>query len=495
MAIVPGYEYDLFVSYAHADDVLEEGEEGWVGQFVKRLVPALRQRLGGSEALKIFFDSRATSANYELTEVLTSIKQSALFLAVSSPSYATRDWPRQELETFVAQTRDSSRLFVVECLPVSEAEYLPPPLDSHFRLKFWKASGPRNIPMPYLPTTEAAEFQPLIHYLASDIRDKLLSLKNLPESRHGVRARRDLAVGGHAENPRSDGWDADSDVKRIVLLTQTTDDVEDEADQIRSCLKQYEETITLLPVMGYPQGGEAFKMAFGQDLAQAHLVIQLLGRRAGRLPPDLPEGYTRYQFEAARAGGIPIMQWRHPDLDVQAVADSVYRSLVAADTVVASGLEAFKRQILDWVRDSQRRPKRQPQARAATVFINADTSDMNVAREVERECLRHALTTVLPIVGASSEATRKDLEESLTDCDVLLFIYGETTPAWIRSQLRQFNKIRPQRQSDPKLLAIYNGPPREKPDIGVTFPNARVINCRDGWNVALIRELIAELPQ
>jgi hypothetical protein len=189
------------------------------------------------------------------------------------------------------------------------------------------------------------------------------------------------------------------------------------------------------------------------------------------------------------------MQWRRPDLNVEAVSDPAYRAMLSADTVIASGLEAFKRQVLDWVRDSARRSQRPPEVRAATVFINADSSDMNVAREVERECLRHALTTVLPISGASSEATRRDLEESLTDCDVLLFIYGETTPAWIRSQLRQFSKIRPQRQTQPKLLAICNGPPREKPDIGFTFPNAHVINCRDGWNMEQIGALISELPQ
>jgi hypothetical protein len=495
MAIVPGFEYDLFVSYAHADDLPEEGDEGWVGQFVKRLEPALRQRLGGDEKLRIFFDNRETGANYELTELLTAVRQSALLLAVSSPGYAARGWPRQELETFVGQTHDPSRLFAVECLPVGADECLPAALENHYRVKLWKPSGPKNTPMP-LPIADGVEFKPLIHYLAAEIRDKLLSMKNLPNSRAGTPARKGLVVD--AEGAKAPGAARDASrngSKKTVLVSQPTDDIEEEAEQLRSYLKQYEDAITLVPVMGYPQGGEAFKAAFGQDLDQADLFIQLLGHRAGRLPPDLPEGYTRYQFEAAKTAGVPIMQWRRPDLDVQAVSDPTYKSMVAADTVVASGLEAFKRQILDWVRDSLSRSQRRPEARAATVFINADNSDMNVARDVERECLRHALTTILPIAGVSSEETRKDLEESLTDCDVLLFIYGETTPAWIRSQLRQFSKIRPQRQADPKLLAICNGPPRDKPDIGVTFPNAHVINCPDGWNIEQIGALISGLPQ
>jgi len=91
-----------------------------------------------------------------------------------------------------------------------------------------------------------------------------------------------------------------------------------------------------------------------------------------------------------------------------------------------------------------------------------------VAKEIERECLQHAMTTILPMGGPSSEANRKDLTENLTDCDVLLFIYGDTTQDWIRSQLRFFSKIKPKRESDPKLLAICSGPP-PKPDIGINF--------------------------
>ena len=477
MAIAPGFEYDLFVSYAHVDD-LAEGECGWVTGFVKRLEPALRQRLGGGEALKIFFDSRATGANYRLPELLVAVRKSALLLVVGSPSYAGRDWPRQELEAFVAQTEDLNRLFMIEVLPLGESERYPAPLDSHIRLEFWKPTGRRNVPMPYSLSADVQEVQPLIHALAADIRDKLLSMRLLSPAPQPSATAPDPA-------PKPAG-------NRVtVLIAQTTDDVEDEADQLRRFLKQYEQEVTVLPRAGYPQGGDAFKAALAQDLSQAGLFIQLLGQRAGRLPPDLAEGYTRCQIEAAKAAGVEIIQWRRSDLDVNAVADPTYRAILSAETVVASGLEAFKRQVLGWVRKPKAKPK--PLAtRSATVFINADDKDMTVAKEIERECLQHALTTILPMSGPSSEANRKDLTENLTDCDVLLFIYGDTTQDWIRSQLRFFSKVKPKRESDPKLLAICSGPP-PKPDIGINFPNARLVNCADGWTIEPIRSLISEL--
>jgi hypothetical protein len=483
MAIAPGFEYDIFVSYAHADDVASAGHDGWVSQFVNRLQTALRQRLGG-DALKIFFDTEAAGANYQLAKLLTAVSKSALFLAVGSPSYVARDWPRQELESFVRNVPDLSRLFLVEYLPLNEGERYPSPLDSNVRLRLWKETGQRHIAIPLSPKTDEEIFLPSIHGLALDIRDRLMALRLLtasPAKAYSAAAGAPIVAKPTQVAPRLSG--------KTVLIAQTTDDVEDEAEQLRRFLKQFEEEVTVLPVTGYPQGGEVFKSTFQADLAQSGLFIQILGRRPGRTPPDLPEGYTRFQYEAAKLARTETMQWRHPDLDTSRVNDSAYQNMLLAETVVASGFEAFKRQILAWLRKP---PPKSPMTRSSTVFINADDGDMNIAKEVERECLKSALPTILPITGPSSEASRKDLAANLTECDVLVFIYGDTTQDWIRSQLRFFSKVRAKRESEPRLLAICSGPP-PKPGIGISFPNAHIIECPEGWNLEPIRSLISSI--
>lgn len=494
MAVVPGFDYDLFVSYAHVDDDASDGQMGWVTQFVRHLESALRQRLGGAEALKFFFDTRATGANYHLPELLTAVGRSVLFLAVGSPSYASRAWPHQELETFVRGVPDLSRLFLIECLPLGDGESYPPPLDDHLRLEFWKACGKRQIPMVISQTSDAQEFSTLVHALAADMKEALLKV------RYSADARARPASGTQSAYPGSSvpsgSVTGSAEARKTILLAQPTDDVEEETDQVRRYLGQFGDKIVILPMAGYSQGGDAFMSAFKQDLAQAELFVQLLGRRTGRVPPDLPEGYTRFQLNAARAAGVEIMQWRHPDLDTAAIRDPVYRNILTAETVVASGLEAFKSQVLAWARKpGQESRNTRANARSATVFINADDRDLLIAKEIERECLQKALTTYLPMSGPSSSANRKDLAENLTDCDVLLFIYGDTTQDWIRSQLRFFGKVKPKRDTDPKLLAICSGPPAQKPDIGISIPNAHVINCSEGWDMERIRSLLAGLAQ
>ena len=46
MAFVPGFEHDVFVSYAHFDNEPDTQEIRWVSRFQADLKVALRQRLG-----------------------------------------------------------------------------------------------------------------------------------------------------------------------------------------------------------------------------------------------------------------------------------------------------------------------------------------------------------------------------------------------------------------------------------------------------------------
>ena len=46
MAYIPGYKYDVFVSYAHFDNEADTRDIRWVSRFQADLKKALRQRLG-----------------------------------------------------------------------------------------------------------------------------------------------------------------------------------------------------------------------------------------------------------------------------------------------------------------------------------------------------------------------------------------------------------------------------------------------------------------
>src|SRR5277367_5508488 len=177
MAIIPGLGYDLFISYAHADNIAAEDGEGWVTSFVNRLRAALAQRLGAAQDLTIFRDDSEMRANSRLPDLLTATRSSALFLVIGSPSYVAHDWTKRELAAFIQQNQDPTRLFLVELLPLDSGEDYPPPLNENMHIEFWKPSGPRQIPMPLSLHADWDEFSRLIHILAADIRNKLFDLR------------------------------------------------------------------------------------------------------------------------------------------------------------------------------------------------------------------------------------------------------------------------------------------------------------------------------
>ena len=90
--------YDLFISYAHADDRAENLEK------VKALVDAIKadyQRVTGT-TLQVFFDTHAIRAmdDWE-AKILTGLRQSRMMVAVLSPNYFQSDFCRREWEIFV----------------------------------------------------------------------------------------------------------------------------------------------------------------------------------------------------------------------------------------------------------------------------------------------------------------------------------------------------------------------------------------------------------
>jgi hypothetical protein len=80
MAFVPGYQHDLFISYAHGDD------REWINRLIDRLEPALKQRLGLKVSIWIDNEQLRSSRDFsrEIPETVTS---AAVFLLLPSPTY------------------------------------------------------------------------------------------------------------------------------------------------------------------------------------------------------------------------------------------------------------------------------------------------------------------------------------------------------------------------------------------------------------------------
>jgi hypothetical protein len=93
MAYVPGCTYDVFISYAHANN-----RDGWVREFSKALGHELEQLLG--RQFEMYFDERRSEIGSLSGKLTAAARDSAILLPVLSPGYLQSHWCNEERDAF-----------------------------------------------------------------------------------------------------------------------------------------------------------------------------------------------------------------------------------------------------------------------------------------------------------------------------------------------------------------------------------------------------------
>ena len=490
MAYVPTYQHDVFVSYAHFDNEEDSQEVRWVSRFQADLKNALRQRLGAHP--EFFFDTRDFHAHQHVDYLIENVRESAVFLAIFSPSYTARDFTRRELETFCERIPGADRIVTVELLPVEDDHQHHPMLRGRKRTRFWwKDTAEQDIPLRLTPKFNAEMYNERVQVLAHQIKKLLTQMREGPGQRKTAAAAvAPMPAAASAPRVSASPPQADGVPPKAVLLAQTTDDLYDESERVRSYLEQF--GVTVLPENDYPQGGADFAAAFEADLARTDLVVQLLGRFVSRKPPDLPLTYAQFQYDAAKQRARKILQWRRPDLDLATVTHRD-KPLLQGPDVLAVGLEEFKAEVLRLCTETK---KAEPVTTGDLhVFINADRSDKELADALLKVFEQtKGCTAARPLFEGSAKEIVEDLEANLEYCSALLLLYGNAPPAWVRAQLLRYGKIEKRRDEPLRLKSVVVGPPGPKADIAWSGGFER-IDCLDGSVVERVKSIIAGLQR
>src|SRR4029453_18513286 len=267
--------YDIFVSYAHADDEIPAGaKNGWVTTRVAELNKVLRRKLGGSGA-RIWMDHQLAANANVLDTLLVTIRGCRIFLLVMSPGYYQSVWCQRELGNFLAQSAAETRkdnVFVVDLEPVSR-ETWHSALQVLTTIRFWERGFTDQAPRPLgFPVPKSDEDNPywrnvneLAHLIAEYLRQ-------------------------HAARP--------PESRAAILLAETTEDLLDHRDAVAAFLRQ--QGVDVLPSVDYPRDSRAaFVSAVQRDLARSLAFVQLLGPYEGRRPPDDPPTFVVLQANKA----------------------------------------------------------------------------------------------------------------------------------------------------------------------------------------------------
>jgi hypothetical protein len=239
MTYVPGYEFDVFVSYAWVDnEAFEPADHGWVDALYHNLYKTLAQKIGRKEAFAIWRDTQNLRGNQEISRhIPDQVRNSAVFLAILSPGYVSSKYCLQELQTFVnnvksvenVKTGAAQRLFVVHKDPIDEFRLkMPDEFRDLRKYKFWKPDlnqKPRTLGWP-LPRSDVADDLQLYYLNIRDLADEIvLKLDELKEA-------------ADCASPRPPAEARQKKHTQLVLLAEVTDDLDPRRDDMRRYLDQ-----------------------------------------------------------------------------------------------------------------------------------------------------------------------------------------------------------------------------------------------------------------
>ncbi|HEV1993445.1 MAG TPA: toll/interleukin-1 receptor domain-containing protein [Candidatus Acidoferrum sp.] len=496
MGYLPEFDDDVFISYAHNDDIprrdLDE-KEGWVAQLHANLEGIVRELLGQEPSL---WRDCEISANDDFTRKITNrLAKTATLLSVITDNYLEREWCQRELAEFCRHAESKIGLRVGEKRRIFKvlkreirSQNLPEQFDGMERYEFYgeDTEDPKKSVHEYRPSLGG--LQKRLYYLrmndlAEDIADTL-------------RVMRAAAQGATVAAPQGG----------TVFLAETSAD----QDFSRNCIKKelQKRNIAVLPQGEIPFRGMQFEQHVSEYLQQSDLSIHIFGNRSGVVPEGSESPHTWLQHDLAmqRANDPDFLRvvWLPKDLEPADEKQRQYLQHLRNDPAVQKGaeilevgLEDLKTEVLHSLDRLQRKkvePPPQPTAsdEPLKVYLICDSQDLQSPSllALDNFLFDQGFEPKKSQLGDNPEDSRTLHEDYLQFSDAYLIYYGSASEAWVQAKLNDFRKLGGKRQTPVLAKAIYIAAPLNDAKRAFRSHEAKVIQGGPDFNPASLAEFV-----
>ena len=494
MKVIPGFEEDIFISYAHIDNLpLDEGLKGWVETLHERLKVRLMQLMG--EEVRIWRD-RKLQGNDVFEETLVGrIENVALLISVISPRYLKSEWCIREMEEFSRRAALKGGLQVGDKLRVFKVVKTSVPLEDHPPLlrgllgyEFYEYDAERQ---------RAREFRPEV-VPAPDIRywekldDLAHDIKQLIET---LKATADLQGAPAQAEP----------VGKTVYLAETTSDLREERERIKRELQQHGHTI--LPDRELPLVGDSLKEIVREYLSRSDISVHLMGGRYGIIPEGESKSVVHLQSDLAgeRGGAFRRIIWI--PAGIQTEGDQAQRRLLDSflldsnnhgqTEILQSRLEDLKTFIQDNLNGKGKLAPAAPEdGQRRRVYLICDRQDLEATAPVADYLFDQGMEVILPAMEGDESLVLQDHKDNLLECDAVLIYYGRASDIWLRMKQRELQKLVGYGRTEPLLAkAIYVSAPETGAKEHVRDHEALIIRNYDAFSPESLRPFVERLMQ
>src|SRR5688572_17123101 len=175
MAFTPGYTYDIFISYAHVDNIAFPGQaDGWIKQFFDNLNLMLAKRAGRLGMVNFWWDTKKLDGSTLFdSSIEDGIKKSAIMICLNSPGYIASAYCQQELDLCYRKASEDTI-----GLNVSNRSRIFNVLLNNIPFEKWPSKLSGTSGFPFHDAIENDDFGDTIEAMSSEFRAKMQALRD-----------------------------------------------------------------------------------------------------------------------------------------------------------------------------------------------------------------------------------------------------------------------------------------------------------------------------
>jgi hypothetical protein len=460
MAFLPGFQHDVFVSYAHADNTQRFAQEPkWVDDLHEVIKQELPKRLGARQ-FSIWMD-HALRGNQQVDPTIRlAVQQSAVLLCVLSPSYLSSAWCREESQLFQealpagAAAEALHRVLKVQLLPLREDQQEPAILRAVKGYEFYSLDRRNQARELYRANNEAYWEHALD--LVIDAAELLKQMAPLHESA------------------------APAEKRPTVYLAEVAADLHDVRLQLKRKLKQ--EGIGVLPDTPLPNTAELLPV-IRKHLQAAGLAVHLVGAAFGERAFGEEHSLVQAQYRCARELARQRIVWT-PDLPARSLSDRRQRDFLellededGIDLQRGVGLESLVDAIVKKVGGV---PPPPPPV-TPQLDIACQEADSDEAHAIKNYACHSKFDVNVAVDNDAPQFSRR-FQQVLKRSDALLILYGKAAPAWVAEragQAREAVRKRTRAGRRPLVALVYDGPPAQKGELPFSYQDVPIVTSRE----------------
>jgi hypothetical protein len=491
MAYVPGYKYDIFISYAHLDNE-RMYDKGWVEYFYKSLEWFLSERTGKMNEIKIWWDNKKLDGTKLFDNTIQEgVQEAAIMISLVSRFYTESEYCKLEMDLFArkcekektgAAVGDRSRMVHVLLQNIPFTEW-----PSHFsgRTGFPFYIAPDKNKLGDIIRSNSPEFITQMCTLRDAIEDLLNEFKE-GQSKPTDRI------------PINEIFDVPSNKESFTIyFAEVTDSLLTVRKRaITELEKKGYAVITTPPANTLAEHTQNVK----SSLAKADLSVHLLDLYPGReiVGEATNTWYPKLEIELAFNSAVPSMIWTPPFNEADIEEEDYKSFLLKLDTgeLSAQATELIhdnKSMITQHISDIAEQLKERIKAKNALsassfeektqVLIDTNFEDQMHAWDLGRALLENGIQ---PLVNPGEKDPTQNinlLTDRMSQVKKLIFYYGNADKDWIKQRMNAALHTAMNNDLPVDDFFVFMVPPEKKSDDVMPKQKFVKINLIDSTNI------------